>query len=197
MVCRRSLANLLATETALLTIRQQSADHQGQGVSSGRDREHWVLGSHCSWHWKAFSRDVYANPELSCSLDGIYKYLGSQLWALLSSERSKTVVKVYTQTPAFNEKTSQNPRRVAHCRVSSLVMVCRRSLANLLATETALLTRRQQSMLGVTIATDLKREMESTSTGSQLWDTHEKWLDQLSGGVYARTEKVLPNHELL
>ena len=24
-----------------------------------------------------------------------------------------------------NEKTSQNPRRVAHCRVSSLVMVCR------------------------------------------------------------------------
>ena len=44
-----------------------------------------------------------------------------------------------------NEKTSQNPRRVAHCRVSSLVMVCRRSLANLLATETALLTRRQQS----------------------------------------------------
>ena len=36
----------------------------------------------------------YAPPELSCSLDGIYKYLGSQLWALLSSERSKTAVKV-------------------------------------------------------------------------------------------------------
>ena len=61
-----------------------------------------------------------------------------------------------------NEKTSQNPRRVAHCRVSSLVMVCRRSLANLLATETALLTRRQQSadhkdkvcQVGVTVNTE-------------------------------------------
>ena len=55
-----------------------------------------------------------------------------------------------------------NPRRVAHCRVSSLVMVCRRSLANLLATETALLTRRQQSadhkdkvcQVGVTVNTE-------------------------------------------
>ena len=28
-----------------------------------------------------------------------------------------------------NEQTSRNPRRVAHCRVSSLVMVCRRSFA--------------------------------------------------------------------
>ena len=28
-----------------------------------------------------------------------------------------------------NEQISQNPRRVAHCRVSSLVMVCRRSFA--------------------------------------------------------------------
>ena len=48
----------------------------------------------------------------------------------------------------MNEQISQNPRRVAHCRVSSLVMVCRRSFAakaNLLAIETALLTRRQQS----------------------------------------------------
>ena len=62
----------------------------------------------------------------------------------------------------MNEKTSQNPRRVAHCRVSSLVMVCRRSLANLLATETALLTRRQQSadhkdkvcQVGVTVNTE-------------------------------------------
>ena len=62
----------------------------------------------------------------------------------------------------YNEKTSQNPRRVAHCRVSSLVMVCRRSLANLLATETALLTRRQQSadhkdkvcQVGVTVNTE-------------------------------------------
>ena len=37
---------------------------------------------------------------------------------------------------------------VAHCRVSSLVMVCKRSFAakaNLFAIETALLTRRQQS----------------------------------------------------
>ena len=44
-----------------------------------------------------------------------------------------------------NEQISRNPRRVAHCRVSSLVMVCRRSFAakaNLLA---ILLTRRQQS----------------------------------------------------
>ena len=48
----------------------------------------------------------------------------------------------------MNEQISRNPRRVAHCRVSSLVMVCRRSFAakaNLLAIETALLTRRQQS----------------------------------------------------
>ena len=48
----------------------------------------------------------------------------------------------------MNEQISQNPRRVAHCRVSSLVMVCRRSFAakaSLLAIETALLTRRQQS----------------------------------------------------
>ena len=70
----------------------------------------------------------------------------------------------------MNEQISRNPRRVAHCRVSSLVMVCRRrfaakanldgrgpssrgtgedgprpSKANLLAIETALLTRRQQS----------------------------------------------------
>ena len=65
----------------------------------------------------------------------------------------------------MNEKTSQNPRRVAHCRVSSLVMVCRRSFAakaNLLAIETALLTRRQQSadhkdevcQVGVTVNTE-------------------------------------------
>ena len=48
----------------------------------------------------------------------------------------------------YNEQISQNPRRVAHCRVSSLVMVCKSSFAakaNLLAIETALLTRRQQS----------------------------------------------------
>ena len=48
----------------------------------------------------------------------------------------------------YNEQISRNPRRVAHCRVSSLVMVCRRSFAakaNLLAIETALLARRQQS----------------------------------------------------
>ena len=63
---------------------------------------------------------------------------------------------------SVNEKTSQNPQRVAHCRVGSLVMVCRRSLANLLATETALLTRRQQSadhkdkvcQVGVTVNTE-------------------------------------------
>ena len=55
---------------------------------------------------------------------------------------------VFVTVARSNEKTSQNPRRVAHCRVSSLVMVCRRSFAakaNLLAIETALLTRRQQS----------------------------------------------------
>ena len=47
-----------------------------------------------------------------------------------------------------NEQISRNPRRVAHCRESSLVMVCRRSFAakaNLLAIETARVTRRQQS----------------------------------------------------
>ena len=49
----------------------------------------------------------------------------------------------------MNEQISQNPRRFAHCRLNSLVMVCRRSFAairaNLFAVETALLTRRQQS----------------------------------------------------
>ena len=60
---------------------------------------------------------------------------------------------------------SQNPRRVAHCRVSSLFMVCRKifaAKANLLAIETALLTRRQQSadhknkvcQVGVTVNTE-------------------------------------------
>ena len=46
-----------------------------------------------------------------------------------------------------NEQISRNPRRVVHCTVSSLVMVFRRSfaaIANLLAIEIALLTRRQQ-----------------------------------------------------
>ena len=39
--------------------------------------------------------EMSTHPQ-SCpaGLDGIYKYLGSQLWALLSSERSKTAVKV-------------------------------------------------------------------------------------------------------
>ena len=44
---------------------------------------------------------------------------------------------------SLNEQNSQNPRCVAHCRVSSLVMAFRRSFAakaNLLAIE-----RRQQS----------------------------------------------------
>ena len=68
----------------------------------------------------------------------------------------------------MNEQISRNPRRVAHCRVSSLVMVCRRSFAakaNLLATciETALLARRPQSadhnrdkvcQVGVTVNTE-------------------------------------------
>ena len=42
MVCRRSFAakaNLFAIETALLTRRQQSADHKDK-VTSGHDREH-------------------------------------------------------------------------------------------------------------------------------------------------------------
>ena len=64
-----------------------------------------------------------------------------------------------------NEQISQNPRRVARCKVSVLVTVCRRSFAakaNLLAIETALLTRRQQSaepqdkvcQVGVTVNTE-------------------------------------------
>ena len=69
-------------------------------------------------------------------------------------------------TDRMNEQTSRNPRRVAHCRVSSIVLVCRRSFAakaNLLAIETALLTRRQQSadhnrykvcQVGVTVNTE-------------------------------------------
>ena len=70
------------------------------------------------------------------------------------------------ELPIINEQISRNPRRVAHCRVSSLVMVCRRSFAakaNLLAIETALLARRQQSadhnrdkvcQVGVTVNTE-------------------------------------------
>ena len=66
------------------------------------------------------------------------------------------------QQPHNNEQISQNSQHVAHCRVSSLVMVCRRSFANLLAIETALLTRRQQSanhkdkvcQVGVTVNTE-------------------------------------------
>ena len=42
-----------------------------------------------------------------------------------------------------NEQPSRNPRRVAHCRFSSLVSFTAK--ANLLAIETALLARRQQS----------------------------------------------------
>ena len=48
MICRRSFAakaNLLAIETALLTRRQQSADHKDKVCQVG-DREHRV-GSHC------------------------------------------------------------------------------------------------------------------------------------------------------
>ena len=67
--------------------------------------------------------------------------------------------------PRVNEQISQNPRRVAHCKVSVLATVCRRSFAakaNLLAIETALLTRRQQSaepqdkvcQVGVTVNTE-------------------------------------------
>ena len=79
--------------------------------------------------------------------------------SLMYSNHEQQIAEQYR---TVNEKTSQNPRRVAHCRVSSLVMVCRRSLANLLATETALLTRRQQSadhkdkvcQVGVTVNTE-------------------------------------------
>ena len=60
-----------------------------------------------------------------------------------------------------NEQPSQNPRRVAHCRFSSLVSFAAK--ANLLAIETALLTRRQRSadrnrdkvcQVGVTVNTE-------------------------------------------
>ena len=47
-----------------------------------------------------------------------------------------------------NEQISQNPRRNAHCKISFLVTVCRRSFAakaNLLALLTRVLSRRQQS----------------------------------------------------
>ena len=62
------------------------------------------------------------------------------------NDRASTVTLAHA--PRVNEQISRNPRRVAHCRVSSLVMVCRRSFAakaNLLAIETARVTRRQQS----------------------------------------------------
>ena len=45
----------------------------------------------------------------------------------------------------INEQISRNPWRVAHCRESSLVMVCRRSFAAKANLETARVTRRQQS----------------------------------------------------
>ena len=60
-----------------------------------------------------------------------------------------------------NEQSSRNPRRVAHCRFSSLVSFAAK--ANLLAIETALLTRRQRSadhnrdkvcQVGVTVNTE-------------------------------------------
>ena len=81
-----------------------------------------------------------------------------------TNDRASTVTLAHAPR-VKNEKTSQNPRRVAHCRVSSLVMVCRRSFAakaNLLAIETAPLTRRQQSadhkdevcQVGVTVNTE-------------------------------------------
>ena len=64
----------------------------------------------------------------------------------------------------MNEQISRNPRRVAHCRVSSfiLVLVCRRSFAAKANLQTALLTRRQQSadhkdkvcQVGVTVNTE-------------------------------------------
>ena len=68
------------------------------------------------------------------------KYTATRLYCTHCCENTATNINE-------NEQISQNPRRVAHCKVSSLVMVCKRSFAatNLLAIETALLTRRQQS----------------------------------------------------
>ena len=60
-----------------------------------------------------------------------------------------------------NEQPSRNPRRVAHCRFSSLVSFAAK--ASLLAIETTLLTRRQRSadhnrdkvcQVGVTVNTE-------------------------------------------
>ena len=88
----------------------------------------------------------------------------------------------------WTERTNENftnPRRVStehcckHCIVSSLVMVCRRSFAakaNLLAIETALLTRRQESadhkphkdkvcQVGVTVNTELVEELVAIALG--------------------------------
>ena len=81
------------------------------------------------------------------------------------------------QMPRWNDTLSTNTmngfhepsafeHRCKHCRVSSLVMVCRKSFAakaDLFAIETALLTRRQQSadhnrdkvcQVGVTVNTE-------------------------------------------
>ena len=117
--------------------------HHGEPAIT-RERKHFskIHESHC--------KPIYVLSLFTVTLTGAKK------WTLLSCSA------VDRQNERTNEKTSQNPRRVAHCRVSSLVMVCRRSLANLLATETALLTRRQQSadhkdkvcQVGVTVNTE-------------------------------------------
>ena len=63
-------------------------------------------------------------------------------WHWNSQPTGQTVQSLTTVDNYYiNEQISRNPRRVAHCRVSSLVMVCRRSFAaktNLVAIETAL-----------------------------------------------------------
>ena len=67
---------------------------------------------------------------------------------VLNGAGLKRIGQGFAELQNKNEQISRNPQRVAHCRVSSLVLVCRRSFAakaNLLAIETALLTRRQQS----------------------------------------------------
>ena len=98
-----------------------------------RERKHFskIHESHCN-HCRV--KHVHTSTEFH---DASYLYRVSR--KMFSAAR---------WTERMNEQISQNPRRVAHCRVSSLVIVCRRSFAakaNLFAIETALLNRRQQS----------------------------------------------------
>ena len=103
------------------------------------------------------TRDTRIPGLVHCTL----KAFTLKLFFYFASRIAKNSCIALVKTVKMNEQISQNPRRFAHCRLSSLVMVCRRSFAakaNLLA----LLTRRQQCadhkvcQVGVTVNTEYR-----------------------------------------